>query len=97
MVLACSATVRSPRGTTARPKSGREPPGLVQCALGGKPLGMTVQVCGLLRLRARVNGKVHSNPAFQAATFSGSVQISGKFSQSETLDLAKLINYGAVP
>jgi preprotein translocase subunit SecD len=44
-----------------------------------------------------VDGKVQSNPAFQDATFSGSVEISGKFSQSEALNLAKLINYGAVP
>jgi len=40
---------------------------------------------------------VQSNPAFQSANFSGPVQISGNFSTSEAEDLAKLINYGALP
>ena len=47
-----------------------------------------------------LDGVVQSNPAFQAASFSGPVQISGGtngFSQSEAQDLAKLINYGALP
>lgn len=47
-----------------------------------------------------LDGVVQSNPAFQAASFSGPVQISGGsngFTQSEAQDLAKLINYGALP
>jgi preprotein translocase subunit SecD len=40
---------------------------------------------------------VQSNPAFQSANFSGTVQISGNFSSSDAEDLAKLINYGALP
>jgi preprotein translocase subunit SecD len=47
-----------------------------------------------------LDGIVQSNPAFQTSTFGSSVQITGGsngFSQSEAEDLAKLINYGALP
>ncbi|MEI8000423.1 MAG: protein translocase subunit SecD [Actinomycetes bacterium] len=44
-----------------------------------------------------LDGVVQSNPAFQAASFSGPVQITGNFSSTEASDLAKLINYGALP
>ncbi|HZP30640.1 MAG TPA: protein translocase subunit SecD [Acidimicrobiia bacterium] len=44
-----------------------------------------------------LDGEVYSNPAFQSATFSGPVQISGSFSSTDASDLAKLINYGALP
>jgi preprotein translocase subunit SecD len=47
-----------------------------------------------------LDGIVQSNPAFQTSTFGNSVQITGGsngFSQSEAADLAKLINYGALP
>lgn len=47
-----------------------------------------------------LDGVVQSNPAFQAASFSGPVQISGGsngFTQTDAQDLAKLINYGALP
>src|SRR5262249_45508859 len=44
-----------------------------------------------------LDGVVQSNPAFQAASFDGPVQISGNFSATEASDLAKLINYGALP
>lgn len=66
-------------------------------ALAGKSYGQpspTDQVAIVL------DGVVQSNPAFQAASFSGPVQISGGsngFSQSDAQDLAKLINYGALP
>jgi preprotein translocase subunit SecD len=40
---------------------------------------------------------VQSNPAFQSATFSGPVEISGSFTTDEASNLAKLINYGALP
>ena len=47
-----------------------------------------------------LDGVVQSNPAFQTASFSGPVQITGGsngFSQGDASDLAKLINYGALP
>src|SRR5262245_34065787 len=44
-----------------------------------------------------LDGLVQSNPAFQSSYFNGTVQISGNFSSSEASDLAKLINYGALP
>jgi preprotein translocase subunit SecD len=44
-----------------------------------------------------LDGEVYSNPAFQTSNFSGPVQISGNFTSSEVSDLAKLINYGALP
>jgi preprotein translocase subunit SecD len=44
-----------------------------------------------------LDGVVQSAPAFQASSFSGPVQISGNFTQSEATDLAKLIQYGGLP
>jgi len=44
-----------------------------------------------------LDGLVQSNPAFQEPTFAGTVQISGSFSSTDASDLAKLINYGALP
>jgi len=44
-----------------------------------------------------LDGQVYSNPAFQSASFSGPVQITGNFTQTQASDLAKLINYGALP
>ncbi|GMU77872.1 MAG: hypothetical protein AMXMBFR46_06700 [Acidimicrobiia bacterium] len=44
-----------------------------------------------------LDGIVQSNPAFQSPSFDGDVQISGNFSATEASDLAKLINYGALP
>jgi len=40
---------------------------------------------------------VYSAPAFQASSFSGPVQITGNFTPGEAADLAKVINYGALP
>jgi preprotein translocase subunit SecD len=40
---------------------------------------------------------VYSAPAFQASSFSGPVQITGNFTPSQASDLAKVINYGALP
>jgi preprotein translocase subunit SecD len=40
---------------------------------------------------------VQSNPAFQTGSFSGPVQITGGFSSDDADNLAKLINYGALP
>jgi preprotein translocase subunit SecD len=44
-----------------------------------------------------LDGIVQSNPAFQSSTFAGDVSITGNFSATEASDLAKLINYGALP
>jgi preprotein translocase subunit SecD len=44
-----------------------------------------------------LDGLVQSNPAFQTSSFDGTVQISGNFSSTDASDLAKLINYGALP
>jgi preprotein translocase subunit SecD len=44
-----------------------------------------------------LDGLVYSAPAFQAASFTGAVQITGNFSPSESSDLATVINYGALP
>jgi preprotein translocase subunit SecD len=44
-----------------------------------------------------LDGLVQSNPAFQTSSFDGTVQITGSFSSTEASDLAKLINYGALP
>ena len=44
-----------------------------------------------------LDGLVYSAPAFQAASFTGAVQITGNFTPSEASDLATVINYGALP
>jgi preprotein translocase subunit SecD len=44
-----------------------------------------------------LDGVVQSNPAFQSPTFDGDVSITGNFTSTEASDLAKLINYGALP
>lgn len=44
-----------------------------------------------------LDGIVQSNPAFQEPTFDDDVSITGNFSSTEASDLAKLINYGALP
>ncbi len=44
-----------------------------------------------------LDGIVQSNPAFQSPTFDGDVSITGSFTAAEASDLAKLINYGALP
>ncbi len=44
-----------------------------------------------------LDGVVQSAPAFQAASFSGDVQITGSFTPTEADDLATIINYGALP
>ena len=40
---------------------------------------------------------VQSHPQFDSPSFSGPVQISGSFSSDDAANLAKLINYGALP
>jgi preprotein translocase subunit SecD len=44
-----------------------------------------------------LDGVVISAPVVQTANFSGSVQISGDFKEAEAKDLAKVLEFGAVP
>ena len=44
-----------------------------------------------------LDGVVISAPVVQTANFSGSVQISGDFNEAEAKDLAKILEFGAVP
>lgn len=44
-----------------------------------------------------LDGIVQSAPAFRTSNFPGDVQISGNFSRTEASDLARLLNYGALP
>jgi preprotein translocase subunit SecD len=44
-----------------------------------------------------LDGVVQSAPAFQQASFSGDVQITGNFTGDEADDLATIVDYGALP
>jgi preprotein translocase subunit SecD len=44
-----------------------------------------------------LDGIVQSAPAFQEAQFSGDIQITGDFSETEARDLATVLQYGALP
>ena len=44
-----------------------------------------------------LDGVVQSAPAFQTASFTGDVQISGNFSQTEAEDLATVLKFGSLP
>ncbi|MEJ6514275.1 MAG: protein translocase subunit SecD [Ilumatobacteraceae bacterium] len=54
--------------------------------------------CPTGRIAIALDGKVISAPTVQEAVFTGgNVQITGDFSQSEARDLAKILEFGAVP
>ena len=54
--------------------------------------------CPTARIAIALDGKVISAPTVQEAVFTGgNVQISGSFTQSEARDLAKILEFGAVP
>ena len=54
--------------------------------------------CPTARIAIALDGAVISAPTVQEAVFTGgNVQISGDFSQSEARDLAKILEFGAVP
>lgn len=54
--------------------------------------------CPTARIAIALDGIVISAPTVQEAVFTGgNVQISGDFSQSEARDLAKILEFGAVP
>ena len=44
-----------------------------------------------------LDGVVQSAPAFRTSSFTGNVQITGNFSQSEAEDLATVLKFGALP
>ncbi len=57
-----------------------------------------VVTCPTARIAIALDGIVISAPTVQEAVFTGgNVQISGDFSQSEARDLAKILEFGAVP
>lgn len=54
--------------------------------------------CPTARIAIALDGNVISAPTVQEAVFTGgNVQISGDFSQTEARDLAKILEFGAVP
>ena len=53
--------------------------------------------CPTGQLAIVLDGVVISAPVVQTANFSGSVQISGDFKEAEAKDLAKILEFGAVP
>jgi len=54
--------------------------------------------CPTARIAIALDGTVISAPTVQEAVFTGgNVQISGSFSQSDARDLAKILEFGAVP
>ena len=55
------------------------------------------QTCPTGQLAIVLDGEVVSAPVVQTNNFSGSVQITGDFSEREARDLAKILEFGAVP
>ncbi|MEY2968281.1 MAG: putative protein-export rane protein SecD [Actinomycetota bacterium] len=55
------------------------------------------QSCPTGQLAIVLDGEVVSAPVVQTNNFSGSVQITGDFSEREARDLAKILEFGAVP
>jgi preprotein translocase subunit SecD len=53
--------------------------------------------CPTRQLAIVLDGEVISAPVVEQPNFSGSVQISGSFSEREARDLAKILQFGAVP
>jgi preprotein translocase subunit SecD len=55
------------------------------------------QNCPTGQIAIVLDGEVISAPVVQTNNFSGSVQITGEFSEREARDLAKILEFGAVP
>jgi preprotein translocase subunit SecD len=55
------------------------------------------QSCPTGQIAIVLDGEVISAPVVQTNNFSGSVQITGDFSEREARDLAKILEFGAVP
>ena len=53
--------------------------------------------CPTKQIAIILDGAVISAPVVQVPSFSGSVQISGDFTEAEANDLAKILQFGAVP
>ena len=53
--------------------------------------------CPTKQIAIVLDGKVISAPVVQTSQFNGNVQISGNFTQKEAGDLAKILQFGAVP
>jgi preprotein translocase subunit SecD len=53
--------------------------------------------CPTRRLAIELDGEIQSAPTVNAATFTGSVQITGNFSKREASKLAQVLNSGALP
>mgnify|MGYP006268353447 CR=1 FL=1 len=53
--------------------------------------------CPTKQIAIVLDGNVISAPVVQTPTFNGNVQISGNFDQKEANDLAKILQFGAVP
>ena len=53
--------------------------------------------CPTKQIAIALDGKVISAPVVQTPQFDGNVQISGNFTQKEAGDLAKILQFGAVP
>jgi preprotein translocase subunit SecD len=53
--------------------------------------------CPTRQLAIELDGEVISAPTVQQPSFSGSVQISGSFSESEARNLARVLNSGSLP
>ena len=53
--------------------------------------------CPTKQIAIALDGKVISAPVVQEPEFNGNVQISGNFTQKEAGDLAKILQFGAVP
>ena len=53
--------------------------------------------CPTKQIAIVLDGQVISAPVVQAPSFSGTVQISGDFTEAEANDLAKILQFGAVP
>jgi preprotein translocase subunit SecD len=53
--------------------------------------------CPSKQIAISLDGEVISAPVVQAASFNGSVQITGSFTEKEANDLARILQFGAVP
>ncbi|MFM8553718.1 MAG: protein translocase subunit SecD [Acidimicrobiales bacterium] len=53
--------------------------------------------CPTKQIAIVLDGKVISAPVVQTPNFNGNVQISGDFTEAEAADLAKILQFGAVP
>jgi preprotein translocase subunit SecD len=61
-----------------------------QCFEGGED-------CPTKQIAISLDGEVISAPVVQAASFNGSVQITGSFTEKEATELARILQFGAVP